>query len=278
MNSTRILLAMQLKGWLRSGRQAVGLLLGLALAFYNLSRYVSFAAAVGAPVNPLEGLIVIGSTPHYLTGLFLGAVILLSDTPFLSKRSRYEVLRMGKKTWIRAELAYITASVFLYMLLIAAASILMLVFTVPFSFRAGYSPCMEMLAFSTSDFAVRLFHFSFPYPALVEGLPAVAAFLVTYFLNSAYFILIFCVVFIVGITCKNAAGWAAGASIQIVCYVLGFLPLGVFAFLCPMFLAMPGPAAALGGIRAVAAAAGILPALTALFLRLASRREKLLEI
>ena len=135
-----------------------------------------------------------------------------------------------------------------------------------------------MLAFSTSDFAVRLFHFSFPYPALVEGLPAVAAFLVTYFLNSAYFILIFCVVFIVGITCKNAAGWATGASIHIVCYVLGFLPLGVSAFLCPMFLAMPGPAAALGGIRAVAAAAGILPALTALFLRLASRREKLLEI
>ena len=274
MNSTRILPAMQLKAWLRSGRQMAGLLLGLALVLYNLSRYVTFAAAVGVPMNPLEGYIIIGSTMHYVTGLFLGATVLLSDAPFLSKRSRYEVLRMGKKAWIRGELAYIAASVFLYLLIMAAASILMLVLTTPCSFRDGYSPCLKMVVFSKSYFALTEFGIAFPYPALVATLPVYAAFIVTFFLNAVYFILIFFVVFFVGISNRNAAGWAAGASIHIVGYVLYFVQIGVFDFLNPLFLARPGAVAEFGGIPAVAGAACILTALTAILLRRASGREK----
>lgn len=277
MKNERILIAMQFKGWLTWGRQTAGILLGLSLAFYNLSRYVSFAAAVGEPVNAAEGFILLGSTPHYINCLLLGALVLLSDIPFLTDRSRYEILRMGREAWIRGQLAYIAAAVLCYMALMAAGSALMLAVLVSGCFMGGYSRPMEMLALTGSGYALREFQLFFTAPALVRGLSPWAAFLTTWLLNSEYFILIFSAVFFVGAVYKNAAGWFAGVAIHIASFMMEFMQLGLFSFLAPLFLAMPGSVAELYGIPGIPGAGLVLLVWVLVFWRAAMRQRNMLE-
>ena len=278
MRFSKMLLLAQIKGWCRGGRQAAGLLLGLALVFNNLSKYVNFANAVGIPVNPLEGFIFIASHEHFVNGLILGAIVLLSDLPFLTDRSRYEIIRIGRGAYLRGQLTYIATAVLIYMLVMAAGSVLMLSFMVPCTFGGRYSRCMEMLALEQPEFVLREFHIIFPYSEFITAMPPAAAFVTSFLLNAIYLTLLFYIAFYFGIMYKNAVGWAVGIGIHIAGYVAGFMQLGIFSALSPFFLAMPGKVAQLGGIPAIAGGGIVLFSIVMLMRKEVGRLETAFEI
>lgn len=64
--------------------------------------------------------------------LFLGAICLFSDAPFLSETSMYEWVRTGKTTWYLGKCAYIWIASLLYTIFIAGTAFLVVIPTVTF--------------------------------------------------------------------------------------------------------------------------------------------------
>ena len=101
---------MQITSWKTDPRVIMAFLFGFALLCVEGYPYLKFAAFVRSDVQSVEMFVLCGSDGFAFMALFLGNLLLLSNAPFLSETTTYEMLRMGKKRWIDSKIIYIGIS------------------------------------------------------------------------------------------------------------------------------------------------------------------------
>ncbi len=226
----------RIKSWRRDYRAISSVLLGIGLCLYNITRYFSFSNAVGTSVQVFEAYIIAGSTAQIFLGLFLGNLLLISDAPFITPLSKYEIIRIGRRKWLDSQIIYIFLSCIVY-------SMILLFFTVLFSFlfcgvslANTWSKAIYMLADSQPSFAANIFRISFPYPDFIHSTTPLYAVFLTLFFNSLYTIILgLCILLFNLLTSKNW-GWVFASILHILGYIIYansgfFIPLR-YSLLC----------------------------------------------
>lgn len=233
--------------WPRNPRVVSSFLLGAALCLYNISGYFRFSNAIGSSVQIFEAYIIAGSSATSFLALFLGSLLLISDAPFVTPSSRYEIVRMGRKNWLSSQILYIVLSCALY-------SLVMLCVCVIYSLACGrvtvsnlWSPAISMLAEKQPIFAVNKFRISFSYPGYIHAVSPFLAVLLTLFFSTAYSsVLGMCIMFFNLLSNQNW-GWIPAAVLHILGYVVyanggySFVPVKFSLFSCalPAYLFEP---------------------------------------
>lgn len=209
-----------IKSWHRNYRVIAAFLLGISMCLFNMFRYLNFAQAIGTDIHIFEGYVYCGNDiPSYI-GMLLGALLLLSDAPFVTTMSPYEMLRFGRKKWVLSKIIYIIAANLIY-------SLTMLLMTGLFSllFSHGFianqwSNAMVMLAERQPEFAALKFMLSFPYSAFIDGVTPYGAAGFTVLLNAAYSIFVSLCILSVNLFSDKNIGWVIGGGIHLVGYVI----------------------------------------------------------
>ena len=120
------LIGMQARGWRHKPIFYLGLLLGVTFALEPTVNFMRLAKSYQAPVQVLEGFILMGASHRICLPLMLGLFMMLSDMPFLDERIGYVGLRVTRGQWMAAQLGYIAFScaVYLGVILVFSAAIL----------------------------------------------------------------------------------------------------------------------------------------------------------
>lgn len=207
-----------LKSWRLNYHVLAAFLLGTALCLKNMYGYLSFANGIGSPVQLFEPYIIIGSRIPFFIGVLLGNLLLLSDAPFVSPVSKYEILRVGQKKWFWSQILYIIISCILYSLYI-----LMLTGVIAFLYsqicvQNVWSNAMDMVAVKQIDLGIK-YGFSFAFPELIRSVSPYAAAFFTFVFNSLYMILIGFCILIVNLLSVSGFGWIIAAIIHIIGYI-----------------------------------------------------------
>lgn len=205
--------------WKVNFRVLAALLLGCGITLTNIGKYLSFAHAVGYSVQIFEPYIVTGSNILFLMGVFLGSLLLLSDAPFVTEMSKYEMLRIGRKKWLVSQIVYIVIACILY-------SVVILLFTVVVSavssdciWSDSWSRTMVMLAERQPGFADQ-FRFSFKFPDYIRSTKPFAALWLTFLYNNLYMVTMGLCMLVFHLFIKRNAGWVAAMALHIVGYMI----------------------------------------------------------
>lgn len=210
----------QIMAWRREYKAWAAFALCLAFCILNVSKYVSFSATLGYRIQAAEAYVIIGSSIHYYTGILLGALLLLSDSPFINARSPYEILRAGRRIWLHGQVHYIVMSVILYSLCTALFCIMVSAFSGNIYFENSWSEAMALLAKRQPSFAILEFKLSFPYGEFVDAVSPYGAMLMTLFFNSCYICLLCLCMFAVNVYSSRCLGWIAAIMVHIAGYVI----------------------------------------------------------
>lgn len=210
----------QIMAWRRDYKAWAAFMLCLAFCIMNASRYVSFSAALGYRIQAAEAYVIIGSSIHYYTGILLGALLLLSDAPFINVRSPYEILRAGKRIWTRGQISYIVMSVILYSLFTILFCAALSALSGNIYFENSWSEAMSLLAKRQPSFAILDFKLAFPYGEFIDAVCPYGAMFMTLFFNSCYICLLCLCMFAVNVRSGRCSGWIAAIVVHIAGYVI----------------------------------------------------------
>lgn len=202
-----------LSSWRSENRVIVAFLLGIALTVIPSYRYISFAAAVGSPVQIVEPFIIAGSSDSIMPGILLGALLLVSKAPFISPVTPYEVLRIGKKRWSQVCVVYLIASCIIYHLVIAAAFSVIAVSSGRAYFDNQWSQAVKLLA-KDSDYAITNYHLAFEYPAYISAQTPYSAFLQTLMFNGLYAVVLALCIFLINLVFSAGLGWVVAVILH----------------------------------------------------------------
>lgn len=210
----------RVKSWSRDYKVWAAFLLGFALCILNISKYIAFSEAVSSPVQAVEAYIIVGSTVPYFTGILLGALLLLSDAPFTSSRSPYEMLRVGRKQWLSGQVCYVFLASIIYSLAILLFSVIVCALSTDVNFSEKWSSSMMMLAERRPSFAVEVYKLAFPYPEFIHATTPYIAMVLTLFFNGCYITFICMCMLAINIRFNRNIGWVVAAVIHIAGYVI----------------------------------------------------------
>lgn len=236
MSAVIRLIYLHFKSWRLNYHVLAAFLLGTALCLKNCYGYLSFANGIGSPVNIFEPYIIIGSRIPFLMGIMLGYLLLLSDAPFVSLASKYEMLRVSQKKWFWSQAIYIFLSCILYSLYI-----LVLTGIVAFLYSQTYlqnmwSNVMDLTAFKQTDLVIKKYAFSFAFPELISSVSPFGAAFLTVVFNSLYMVFIGVCIFVVNLACSAGFGWIVAALVHMAGYIVyangGFLIPFRYSLLC----------------------------------------------
>lgn len=203
-----------LSSWRSENRVIVAFLLGLALTVIPSYRYISYAAAVGSPAQIMEPFIIAGSNAGFMPSILLGALLLVSNAPFIYPATPYEILRIGKKRWNQACIVYLITSCIIYYLVIAAAFSVIAIFSGRTSLDNQWSQAIKLLA-KDSDYARTNYKLSFVYPAYVGALTPYSAFLQTLLFNGLYAVVLALCIYSINLVFSAGFGWVVAVIIHI---------------------------------------------------------------
>ncbi len=217
----RKLLSAQVSEAARSERALAALLLGVGMVCYFCSGYLRFANTCAKAVHPVESYIILGSqTKSFTCAVFMPLMLLTFDAPCLSERSVYEIVRVGKKRWLRAKIQFLVLEVVVYQLLILGFSMLLTVCSARELVGRDWSPAMDYLTGAAQGLARREFNLYFPYPEMMQSLSPWASAGVTFLLNGAYCLVLALVMVHCNILLKDTRGWVVAAGIHILGFVI----------------------------------------------------------
>lgn len=226
----------RIRAWRCSPRVWAALLLGMGTCLHNGALYLTFINGTGGSAQILEAYIVIGNRATFLLGVLLGGLLLLSDTPFVTPISQYEVLRTGRKRWFWTQVIYIFLASVLYVLLILAFTCLVTVVHSKTFWGNTWSRGMELLAVRRPEFVIRKFAFDFPFPALLRETSPYGAAAATLVFNGLYLGMMGCCILAVNLRSERNPGWVAAAMLHMFGYIIYtngglFIPLR-YSLLC----------------------------------------------
>lgn len=215
------------KLWRLNYHVSAAFLLGIALCLKNCYGYLSFANEISSPVNIFEAYIIIGSRIPFLMGILLGNLLLLSDAPFLSSVSKYEMLRVGQKKWFWSQIIYIFVSCILYSLFILLLTAIVAFLYSEIYVRNVWSNAMDLIAVKQTDIVVKKYSFSFAFPELISSISPFGAVFFTVTFNSLYMVFIGVCILVVNLVCRANFGWIVAAIAHMIGYIVyangGFL-------------------------------------------------------
>lgn len=208
-----------LRSWRSNYHVWAAFLLGTAMCLKNSFGYLSFANGIGSAVQVFEPYIIIGSRIPFLMGILLGNLLLLSDAPFVSAVSKYEILRIGRKKWFASQVLYVVFSCVLYSLYI-----LLLTGVITFLYSKTYaqnawSSAMNLIAVKQTDLVVKKYGFSFAFPELIARTSPCGAAFSTVVFNCLYMVLIGFCILTVNLLCKKNFGWIVAAAVHMIGYI-----------------------------------------------------------
>lgn len=204
---------------IRNPRVWASILLGVGICVDNSMKYLSFMNEMGFSSQIFEPYIVIGNRVPYFMGIFLGALLLLSDIPFFTPLTKYEVLRIGKEKWFWSQILYIFVMSIWYLIILLLFTCMITSARVELFFENKWSAGMYMLAEKQQEFVIRKFAFSFPFPELIHVLTPCQAVFVTMMFNCLYLCLIGYCILAVNLFCRRNIGWILAAMLHIFGYI-----------------------------------------------------------
>ncbi|MED9967461.1 MAG: hypothetical protein UFJ18_11810 [Blautia sp.] len=224
------------KSWRSDYHVLAAFLLGAALCMKNCYGYLSFANGINSSVNVLEPYIIIGSRIPFLMGILLGNLLLLSNAPFVSSVSKYEILRVGYKKWYWSQIIYIFLTCILYSLYILTITGIVALLYSNVDIQNMWSKSMDMIAVKQTDIVIKKYEFSFTFPEFISSVsPLIAAFLTVLF-NSVYMVFIGVCIFVINLVSGSSFGWMVAAAIHMFGYIVyangGFMMPLRYSLLC----------------------------------------------
>ncbi len=206
----------RLSFWKSDIRVIVSFVLGFGISIIFACRYISFCRAAGSPVQLMEMFDIAGSVDYVMPGILLGALLLVSDAPFVSGSTPYEILRTGKKRWICSSVAYLVVCCTLYFLAIAFAFAIMAAASGNVSFTNRWSTAMKLLAERDAQFAISIFKIQFYYPNYFHTLTPYGAFLRTLLFNNLYALVLAMCIFAFNLFARANCGSIIAFTIHII--------------------------------------------------------------
>lgn len=194
--------------------------LGFGLCLKNMHAYISLANGIDYSIQIMEPYILIGTRIPYFMGTLLGGLLLVSDAPFITQLSNYEIIRVGRKKWVITQMLYIVFRCIRYSVAILFFSCFMSFISTDVIWSNNWSETMNMVAVEQSYFVIRKFAFSFEFPEYIMEVKPYLAMLLTLFYNSLYMILAGFCIFVINLIFKHGAGWLVAAILHIVGYVI----------------------------------------------------------
>jgi hypothetical protein len=205
--------------WKRNFRALAAFMLGIGLSLLNITKYLSFARAIDSPVQIFEAYTLLGSVVPFYIGTLLGSLLLLSDAPFVSPLTKYEMLRIGRRKWFLSQVVYIAISCVIYSIVIFAFSIILSVTHARVALSDNWSSAMVMLAEKQPEFAAKNFKIAFGFPDFIHSVMPSIALLMTMLFNTMYMILMSLLLLAVNLITKRNIGWIAAILVHILGYI-----------------------------------------------------------
>lgn len=214
------------QSWATNPRIYVAFLMNALVASVISTRLLGFSQYGGEPINMLEPFIISGSEANIAVFLPLSFFLLLADAPFVTTRTTYEMIRVGREDWVKAQLVYIFASGIVFYLLTALVSGL-LVASNAFIANIWSKPLYLLTQGNTT--AIGLFQLGFEYPEFISRLSPIAAWLQVLTLSMLYGIVLGMILFVF-----NLHGHALGWILAILVHVIGYIGIrSAFLFVIP---------------------------------------------
>lgn len=210
----------QILSWKTDLRVIMAFALGFVLLCLNGYPYLKFSAFLKCDVQAFELAVICGSTGSSFLAIFLGNLLLLSNAPFITNITTYELLRVGKKRWVDSRILYIVLSSILYSLMLMIASALFSAVNGSLSFKNEWSYAMLELAIKQPSYAVESFRIAFDQRMFVETVNPYTAVFATVICNSMYSVLICMTMMSINLLSSHNWGWIAASLIHISGYVI----------------------------------------------------------
>lgn len=210
----------RLRSWGCNPRIIAAMLLGMAMSFRKVGSYCSFAETLSVKINVVESFVILSSTPISFVGIFLGALLLLSDAPFTTPMSQQEMLRIGRIRWMWGQILYLFVTCLLYYVCVLFFTIALTSLKCPVFLSTQWSEAMTQLAIQQPVFAVRSFGLAFPYPEYINAVGPFEAVLLSLLFNSFYTFFIGLCTLTINLLSKQGLGWVFAVSMHIGGYII----------------------------------------------------------
>lgn len=228
------------QSWATNPRIYLAFLMNALVASVISTRLLEFSQYHSEPINVLEPLIISASEANIAVFLPLGFLLLLADAPFVTTRTTYELIRVGKEDWVKAQLIYIFVSGMVFYSFTALVSGL-LVASNAYIANIWSKPLYLLTQGDTT--AIRLFQLGFEYPEFISRLRPIAAWMQALTLSMLYGVVLGMILFTFNLH-GHALGWILAILIHLIGYVgirsafLFVIPskLWLFAYSLPTWL------------------------------------------
>lgn len=243
MHKARTILRMEghiFRSWVTTPRVYVALVMNAFVVSVISARLLAFSRFVAEPVNILEPFIISGSEASWAVFLPLGFLLLLADAPFVTSRTPYELIRVGRAQWVKAQLVYIVMAGVVFYGLTALISGLLVA---PNAF-VGNLWSRPLYYLSRGDrTAIELFQIAFEYPQFIGGMRPLTAWFQVLSLSMLYGIVLGMILFVFNLR-GHALGWILATLVHVIGYAgirsafLFVIPpkLWLFAYSVPTWL------------------------------------------
>lgn len=220
MRSILLLLRHHLRSCRSDLRLWASLLIGIAICIAPIHNYLSFAEVSVSTHHVLEPFILIGSTVMQFTGIAIGWLIAVLGAPFITERTTYEILRVGRKCYLAERIWFIILLSMMYLIGITAATCLLGLIRGNTIWVNEWSPAMRTLAERQPAFAITTFKLHFPYPQYINMLSPYAAAALTLLLNWGYLTILGLVALLINSFVKPVVGVIAAFAVHIAGYLI----------------------------------------------------------
>jgi len=203
----------------RSPRIYMGFLLGMALTMIPTHRYLQYAEALHEPIQILEPFIISLSVRQNMAFLVLGLLLVLSDAPFMTRRTPYVLLRTSRRKYVTGSLLYVvtmSAAYFLSLLLFTACVVSKYAY-----FGSFWSyPMYQLTQKTTTASLMNQFCMFFSYPYITNTFSPFYAALHAFLLSLIYAVILGLIMFILNSIKGRVFGSVAALLVHAAGYVM----------------------------------------------------------
>lgn len=214
----------------RSPRIYMGFLVGIGFMMMPIQRYLQYAAALDSPVNVLEPFIMILSEGENLAFIALGLLLILSDAPFMTRRTPYVIMRTSRRRY--------AAGSFLYMLFMSAAYFVsLLLFSMIAAGKQAYwgnfwsNPMYQLTQKTTTADLMDSCHVYFAYPYITSNLSPFSAAMHVFLLCFLYVMILASIMFVL----NSIKGRIWGSIAALLVHAAGYVMIIESIFYIPRY-------------------------------------------
>lgn len=201
-------------------RVFAALLMGVTMCIFPVvSNYITLSHAVGYEIQVFEPYIIAMSTSYQYVAIFLGLFLLIAEAPFVSDRSTYEILRVGKRQWFTERIMYVNIMCGVYLLIMFISCVVIAAVSGNAIWDNQWSSTMSLLAERQPQFAISEYRLFFPYPQLMSELTPYNAATYSFLLTLLYGVMLA----MVALLFNSLARWRMGVIISLGVHIVGYV-------------------------------------------------------